>query len=474
MICPSCANVFQDRELDALAVVATSCDGKEESRRFSAYYHPIHRNGDDDLARFLDFGATDSQLANAAAQNHIEWFRAKSLVDGGSERRQGEIFWVTSSEEAIIPFPDLSLANIDELMSDVRTECRHLGLTKASVWSVDGSQTAKFGSKLLAWGFEMGWQPHWMSMDFSSLPEDYSLPEGVSVVIDEQGRREVKDLPYHSEADIEKQNTLAKQEPRQFWRFSARFEGNVVGESLLFLSRGEDGVAGIYNVGVVPTIRHRGIARAMMIEICRFAQKQGYRYALLNSAADGFYDRVGFRSVGWGQSWWMHRAQIEAPSPTLEERQYVEMLCKGDVAGLDRLFASNTALAALKIDSPLQNGRTPMENVVAMKNLSSAEWLLSRNATMNLVQAYEIGWKDRLAEFAEKNPALVNLRDGAWGSAPLHQAINKNDIELLKSLLALKPDLSLKDHQFHSTPLGWANHFGYPEMVRLLKEAESN
>ena len=70
-----------------------------------------------------------------------------------------------------------------------------------------------------------------------------------------------------------------------------------------------------------------------------------------------------------------------------------------------------------------------------------------------------------------KDPSAINRRSGDWQVTPLHQAVERNNADLVRHLLAFKPDLSVKDSAFHSTPLGWAKHFGHAEIEALLESA---
>ncbi|HEV2361761.1 MAG TPA: ankyrin repeat domain-containing protein, partial [Acidimicrobiales bacterium] len=51
----------------------------------------------------------------------------------------------------------------------------------------------------------------------------------------------------------------------------------------------------------------------------------------------------------------------------------------------------------------------------------------------------------------------------------LHHAAGNGDIELVRLLLELGADPDIEDGRFHSTPLGWAEHFDQGEMADLLR-----
>lgn len=84
--------------------------------------------------------------------------------------------------------------------------------------------------------------------------------------------------------------------PDLVYPFVSMLDGRPVGTLILFFGAG---VAGIYDVGVLPDFRRRGIATAMSAEACRFARQQGYRAAVLTatSAGEPVYRNLGFAEV---------------------------------------------------------------------------------------------------------------------------------------------------------------------------------
>ena len=67
----------------------------------------------------------------------------------------------------------------------------------------------------------------------------------------------------------------------------------------------------------LPSQRRRGLGRALTLAVCRAAARAGARVATLNATGEGelLYRALGFRSLGLGQTWWIHRAGLRAPPP---------------------------------------------------------------------------------------------------------------------------------------------------------------
>ena len=111
-----------------------------------------------------------------------------------------------------------------------------------------------------------------------------------------------------------------------------------------------------------------------------------------------------------------------------------------------------------------------MANAVASCKPESVEWLIQKGASINVIQAWELNWKERIPAIIETNPGAIDELSSQWRITPLHQAVLRRDIEFVKFLLEYNPDLSIKDSSFNSTPLGWANHFGYLDIAEMIED----
>jgi len=422
-------------------------------------------------AHFLPSGATPAQLIQAAAINHTEWFAAKALADGGEVRRTDGVTWTVSPKQATIAFPRLKKAHASRTLDSIVAECYARKLTSISCMSLSPTSPRDLGGRISARGFEWGWRPHWMALDLHNLRADFPLPEGLHIAVDEESDWDVEELPYYQREDAAFLRALSQADPRRMWHFGAWLDGKIVGHSILYLTTGSLGVGGIYNVGVCPSARHRGIGRAVSLAACQFAQALGAHHALLNSAADSLYKGIGFQSLGYGQTWWMHAATLAAPPPTPAQIAFVEAIGTGDIAALDTL--GEAALPA-DLDTPTASGMTLMDLAVRARKPASAEWLAAHGATLNVLHAWDLGWKVRARRLLAESPSLANRRSGPLQTTPLHEAAARGDVRLARLLLTADPDLAIQDSEYHSTPLGWATFFQNAEIVRLIERHQKS
>ncbi|GEM_PF-287149 len=422
--------------------------------------------------RFLSGGASRAKLIQAAAANHTEWFIGNAIALNGEVNETNGVIWTATVREVTIAFPRLDAETAGETLDTIVAECFRRKVEKASCWSLSPTRPRDLGARLAARGFEWGWRPHWMALDLHTLPDDFSLPEGLHITIENsESEWDVDDLPYYRREDAAFRHALAHAQPRRAWHFGAWLNGKIVGQSTVYVTTGRLGIAGIYDVGVVPSARHQGIGSAVSLAACQFARMLGCRYALLNSAADALYKRLGFGSLGYGQTWWIHSATLVAPPPTAAQIRFAEAIGRGDTATLDTLLPSDLPA---DLDAPLPNGTTPMQLAVQSRQPRSAEWLAAHAATLDILTAWDLGWKARARRLLIASPELANRRAGNWQTTPLHEAIARDDLPLVRLLLRAALDLEIQDTEFHSTPLGWARHFGRTEIIALLAEEKGS
>ena len=418
--------------------------------------------------RFLGVGSSAETLVRAAAANHTAWFTRNALLSPEFEgRKYKNAQWLYTPNETIVPFPRLSRISANETLDHLVAYCREKQTRTVACWATLPAHPPDLGARLCARGLEWGWQPHWMALEPETVREDFQVPGGLHIAIVDSCDWKADDLPYYEVASPAILADSGKERSRRMWHFGAWLDGKIVGHAILFVNTGKWGIGGIYNVGVVPLARRRGIGGAVTLAACRFAFALGCHYVMLNSAADFLYTRLGFQSLGKGQTWWLQSKVIAAPPPTPAQIAFAEAIGRGDLRGLKRL--SNSDLPT-DLNAALPCGITPMELAVKAGQPDSAEWLLANGAELDALQAWDLNWKERAWDMLANEPEHVNRRSGQWQTTLLHEAAMRNDAALAAMLLAAHPDLTIQDTGFHSTPLGWARHFERAEIIALIEQ----
>jgi GNAT superfamily N-acetyltransferase len=361
-------------------------------------------------------------LVRAAATNHRAWFRRCAAVAGGATERCGGLDLIVSDGAGTIAFPRTgqSRERLHERVGTVMRRAEELGLRAMACWSV--TEDKRLGTLLLARGFEWGWEPHWMALDLAAPPAGEPAHEVVAA------RGELpRDLPYAS----------ARPDPPAARHLAVRDDGGrTVGHVVVNPWRG---IAGIYDMGVVPDRRREGIGRALTLAACDVARDLGCTHAVLNATAEGepLYRSVGFASLGSGRTWWLH----PGPRPTPRQGALVEAIGFGDTGELAALEPTD---AELEDDIP--GGGPPLAIAVVTAQSAAADWILARR------------------------PDLVSRPVEPRGGTLLHVAVEWDDEALVRVALAHGADRAVRDRWFGGTPLDWAEHLGRPRLAALLRE----
>ena len=236
----------------------------------------------------------DVELIRAAARNHTSWMTSAAEATGGAVVHKDGVTWTVPAPggEAMVLFPSAgaSAAALDAVVEGARER----GARGIGCWATGLEPFDDLAQRLTERGFEWGWQPHWMAIDLSQLPLDEEDPR-VSLVDD------VPEYGGYGAALL----TLAKARPQRSWHALARVDGAFAGRAWAHV---DDGSAGIYDVDVPRRHRRRGIGRAVTLCVCRAAAAMGAQVATLNATGQGelLYRALGFRSLGLGQTWWLH------------------------------------------------------------------------------------------------------------------------------------------------------------------------
>src|SRR6185437_12925532 len=121
------------------------------------------------------------------------------------------------------------------------------------------------------------------------------------------------------------------------------------------------------------------------------------------------------------------------------------------------------------LDRPLTNGMSLMQLAVHCRQSAAGEWLASKGAHYTVLDAWDLGWKDRAIRQLREDPATVNRLYGEWDKTLLHFAAERNDEELTKLALSAAPNLRLRDRAYRGTSLDWAKHFGHSVIADMIE-----
>jgi GNAT superfamily N-acetyltransferase len=362
----------------------------------------------------------DDALLRAVADNHRDWMArwAVACGDGVVSVDGAELY--LSHEANLFP---RSAPDPDRLIESIRAhDCADVGY-----WSLDADD--RVGVGLVARGFGWGWRPHWMAIDLGDEERFAAAPDLAFEVPVAPGPPYARTLPYAPPDEV--------QDPPGVLRLGVRLREKVIGQ----ISINPTGaIAGIYSMGVAPRVRGRGIATALTIAACRLAIQQGCRYAVLNATDQGepVYRRVGFRSLGSGQTWWYFRR----PAPTARETALTEAIGFGDLEALEALSPT-----AAELDGSLPGDEAPLPFALLTGQVRVAEWILACR------------------------PALVDARYGPHDVTLLHLAVERDSAPFVELALAHAVDVTARDASFSGTALGWAEHLGRDALAARLREA---
>ena len=414
--------------------------------------------------------ATRQQLEEAIAENHRQLFKLSAIAKGGEVVTDGGLSYTWSPDEsASVLFPELTAANASELLDDMMAYYRQHPASNIGYWSLEPRQPADVGARLLARGFQAGWEPYWMAIDLDEIRDDHAKPEGLEIRIDNDiDVRDVKGLPYADSKTMP--DIFFHKYPNRAQRFVAYLDGHIVGHTNAFFSPGEQGVTGLYNVGVLPHLQRKGIGKALIVAACRFAKERGYQYATLNAnhMGRGLYEQVGFAGVSHGITWWIVNLDYFVKPPATKLVKLAEAVGLGDIAALEDLGAQFTVA---ELNAPMINNMTLIQMASFCRQPAAAEWLIDHGAFCTVLDVWDLGWKDRAHALLVANRDEVNRRYYEWEGTLLHIAAMRNDLELAKLALAHHADITIKDRDHDSTAVSWAYYFKRDEMIRLISNS---
>lgn len=401
----------------------------------------------------------------ALERNQRWWLLRVGAASGETVKRRGGIIWFDApagTTALYVPFPSFTEAGIGEELDTFVAGLRSKAVRRPVwLWAQEPPVPADLPLRLMARGFRHGFEPHWMWLDLGKLNDGFSLRREIRLEFDPDPAQ----WDPETQAEYIAVGKLARCLPDRVKHIVARDGERAIGAACVFLTRGANGIAGIYDVGVLPDYRNRGIGKALTHAACAWARDRGYRIAGLNATPMGepVYRALGFATLRHGQTWQLP-ADVQSEPLTSGLVRFAEAIGEGAIDALERATPDSSA----ELDLPLPCWCTPIQLAALFKQPASAEWLIARGATLDLLSCWELGWVDRARAMLSTHPELANVRSGEWAQTPLHVAASQGDLALIRLLVDAGADLGARDGAFHGRPLEWARHFGQIEAADLL------
>jgi len=419
----------------------------------------------------------DERLA-AIFANQRRWLVRIAAPTPGVVARADGVTAICSTDTHSIALPlgrSVSGAALDTAFAALRRAPAPRG--GLLVWSATGDEPPRTAlhRRLLARGCDEAFRPRWMHRDLTrSANADRPTPAGIRVALAVPGDEpalaaaEQAGTPYASapEAAALIAHGLLPAGRQRMWLLLARDEndGRVVGQVVVNLTTGR-GIAGIYSMGVDAGLQRRGIGTALIRAAVDLACQRGATALGLNATPDGeqLYRTLGFTVVADGQTWYMPASRL-ATAPASAAVDIAEAIARGAISALERRTAN------LPLTDRLPNEETPLAFAARFGQKDAARWLLAHGASPEITALWTLGWRDEAAALLG-DPVLRNARSGPDQLTPLHEAIYRDDRDLVPLLLTAGADLTATDARYGGTPLSWAKALGRSELVPLIEGA---
>ncbi|HEY5822029.1 MAG TPA: GNAT family N-acetyltransferase [Propionibacteriaceae bacterium] len=220
---------------------------------------------------------------------HVAWFTAKATLSAGWVWNDGLVRWAWVPTERTMHglFPESVPTQTAERAF---RDARRLRARSVAIWSDVDLERPELEDA----GFEVGWQPWWMSAPTDGFEASAFGPAG-------QSRVRLTADPRPDDAGsaglLTRPNT---------WRAEATVDGAYAGRAWIHL----DGTtAGLFDMEVWPRFRRRGLGTELLQLLIGTAREHGAERAVLNATPEGaqLYRAAGFVRVGEGRTWWRHK-----------------------------------------------------------------------------------------------------------------------------------------------------------------------
>ena len=249
-------------------------------------------------------------LVRAVAQNHRCWFERRAAACGGAVvSGPGGLTWawLPPSRQVAFMLGPLHAGDLEPALDAVVAFAAERRVHETGAWWPHDSWPERLGDALRDRGFQEGWAPHWMGASVADLAIPDAAPDGVEVRVTGGGAAfGGHEVPYAESAPFV--DAVARAHPGRAFQVGAFRAGRPIGRAVVHLT---GATAGLFDVGVVPAERRRGVGGALTLAACAAARERGAQSAVLNATGEGeaLYRALGFASLGRGMTWWRFGAR---------------------------------------------------------------------------------------------------------------------------------------------------------------------
>jgi len=310
--------------------------------------------------------ASDVRLARALVENHRAWrVRLARAGKGVVHTRSGLDWMLTPDGETGLAITGMAEEEAEaQLVEAFALFSRKRNPLDVVVTAGQNSGPRDLIGRLVAWGFQPEFQVG-MAVDVNALNKRVEFPKGLKLSFCEDvsavlnGRAKV----------WTKAQTMR---PRRVWHIQAVMKRRPVGIVSLHIS---GGVAGVYDVMVLPEYQKQGFGTALVMGACLFAKKLGYQYCVLAAGETELFRRVGFYRV----SRFLYTVQESTGLRGRPNDRDLEIACAASVGERGR-FCKLLREYPKAMTWRSRMGLTPLHVAIASGRPDFACWLIDRGA----------------------------------------------------------------------------------------------
>lgn len=325
------------------------------------------------------------------------------------------------------------------------------------VWNMEPNPQIDLA--LLAQGYAGSFEPWWMTRSITAPipPPKHRVrsanPLDIQVLLE-------SDIPYVIRDQVPANRSLinAKGEPQVMWLVAIEHD-DVVGHAIVNLVSDH---AGLFNVGVSPKHRFRGIGTSLTLAAMQAARNHGATTMNLNSTPAGkkLYERLGFRQFGTGQTWVKTGKHVHQV-PSHSEQQLIHAIGLGDTHSIRITPAQRPYL---------QCRMSPQELAAHFGQQESLLEIILQGSIPEIVSLWKVGLRDEAIK-AASDPGARELLSGTMRAHPIHHAVEMGAGSLVIALIAAGANLNARDAEYNATPLDWAHATNKPTIARIIRQA---